>query len=86
MRAHSSAQGIVGETYNRMLVGVEALRNPESKYYLPDDYQFHGKGSEADYAVHSYFGETATSMFGIKVSPEINCRPLVHGLPLGVLV
>ena len=68
-----------------MLAGEEALRDPESKFYLADDYHFHGKGSEADYALDSYFGETATSMFG-KVSPDINCRPMAHGLPLGVLV
>lgn len=67
-RAGPAAQGIIGETYNRMLAGEEALRNPESKYYLADDFVFHGKGSEADYALEGYFGETAATMFG-KVSP-----------------
>ena len=56
------AQGIVGETYNRMLVG-DAAKDPKSQYYLPDDYTFRGKGSEEAYLVDGYFGETADSMF-----------------------
>ena len=67
-----AVQGIIGETYNRMLAGEEALRNPDSKYFLDNDYLFHGKGSEADYALDSYFAETANSRFG-KVSSETHC-------------
>ena len=63
-------QGIIGETYNRMLAGMEALQNPDSKFYLADDFVFHGKGSEADYALDGYFGETAATMFG-KVNPRL---------------
>ena len=37
-------QGIVGETYNRMLAG-DAVNDPKNALYLPDDYQFHGKVS-----------------------------------------
>ena len=54
----------MGETYNRMLVGEEALSNPDNSQFLPDDWQFHGKGAEEDYALQGYFGETARSMFG----------------------
>ena len=57
------AQGVIGETYNRMLLG-EAVNDPSSQYFLPDDYTFHGKGSEETYIVDGYFGETADSMFG----------------------
>ena len=57
------AQGVIGETYNRMLVG-EAVHDPNSQYYLPDDYTFHGKGTEEDYVVDGLFGETANTMFG----------------------
>ncbi|EIE23708.1 hypothetical protein COCSUDRAFT_47405 [Coccomyxa subellipsoidea C-169] len=61
--AGSEMQGIVGETYNRMLAG-EAVKDPNNPLYLEDDYQFHGKGSEADYQVGGYFGEHAYSLFG----------------------
>lgn len=67
------AQGVIGETYNRMLVG-EAVHDPNSKYFLPDDYTFHGKGTEEDYVVDGLFGETANTMFG-KVNPT---PTLVH--------
>ena len=46
-----------------MLFG-EAVRDPNSQYYLPDDYTFHGKGTEEDYVVDGLFGETANTMFG----------------------
>lgn len=39
-------QGIVGETYGRLLAG-EAAKDPSNALYLPDDYQFHGKVSTA---------------------------------------
>ncbi len=55
-------QGIIGETYNRMLVG-DAVKDPNSQYYLPDDYTFRGKGAEETYIVDGYFGETADTMF-----------------------
>lgn len=57
-----TVQGIVGETYNRMLVG-DAVNDPNSRYYLPDDYTFHGKGPEETYLVDGYFGETSDSLF-----------------------
>ena len=63
LTAALSAQGVVGETYNRMLVG-EAANDPNSEFYLPDDYVFRGKGAEADYLIDSYFSETANTMFG----------------------
>ncbi|CAK0783230.1 hypothetical protein CVIRNUC_006429 [Coccomyxa viridis] len=56
-------EGVVGETYNRMLVG-EAANDPNSEFYLPDDYVFRGKGAEFDYLIASYFSETANTMFG----------------------
>ncbi len=34
-------QGIVGETYNRMLAG-DTVQDPESPLFLPNDYAFHG--------------------------------------------
>ncbi len=40
--AGNEMQGIVGETYNRMLAG-DAVNDPSSPLFLPDDYQFHGK-------------------------------------------
>ena len=83
VQADPAAQGIIGETYNRMLAGEDALRNPDSKFYLANDYQFHGEGPEADYALDSYFEETANSMFG-KVSSETDCCMLMHGLRIGV--
>ena len=58
-----AVQGIVGETYNRMLAGA-AMDDPDSKYYLPDDYVFHGMGAVEDYVVDSYFAESKFSVFG----------------------
>lgn len=40
--AGNEMQGIVGETYNRMLAG-DAVNDPSSPLFLPDDYEFHGK-------------------------------------------
>ena len=73
-------QGVVGETYNRMLVG-EAANDPNSEFYLPDDYVFRGKGAEADYLIDGYFSETANTMFG-KVRPVPLSCALVALLPL----
>ena len=53
----------MGETYNRMLAGA-AMDDPDSKYYLPDDYVFHGLGPVDDYIVDSYFAESQNSLFG----------------------
>ncbi|CAL5220920.1 g3017 [Coccomyxa viridis] len=61
--ASHEMQGIVGETYNRMLAGA-AMDDPDSKYYLPDDYVFHGMGAVEDYVVDSYFAESKFSVFG----------------------
>ncbi len=47
-----------------MLVGADALSDPASPAYLPDDMQFYGQGAEATYAVAAYFGEGATSVSG----------------------
>ena len=58
-----TAQGIVGETYNRMLAGA-AMDDPDSKYYLPNDYLFHGVGAVEDYMVDSYFAESKLNLFG----------------------
>ena len=58
-----AAQGIVGETYNRMLAG-SAVNDPKSQYFLPDDYTFHGKGSEEAYVVNGYFADTGNTLFG----------------------
>ena len=55
-------QGIIGETYNRMLVGP-AVHDPKNAYFLPNDYTFHGKGTEDSYIVDGCFGETANTMF-----------------------
>lgn len=66
-RCVCKTQGVIGETYNRMLAGA-ALNDPTSEFYLPDDYVFHGKGSEETYIVDGYFGETAATMFG-QVAP-----------------
>lgn len=67
-------QGIVGETYNRMLAGANAaINDPESKYYLPDDYAFHGQGPEQDYTVDSFFGDFKNSLFG-KVCSHVGMR------------
>ena len=69
--AYYAAQGIIGETYSRMLKGQDALSNPASQSYLPDDRQFYGKGAEASHALAGYFGESATSVFGkVRMSPE----------------
>jgi len=40
--ANSEMQGIVGETYNRMLAG-DAANDPSSALFKPDDSEFHGK-------------------------------------------
>ena len=50
-----------------MLVG-EAANDPNSEFYLPDDYVFRGKGAEADYLIDGYFSATPNTMFG-KVRP-----------------
>ena len=78
MTVFRSVQGIIGETYNRMLVG-DAVKDPNSQYYLPDDYTFRGKGAEETYIVEGYFGETADTMFA-KVSTPL---PAVLCLDLG---
>lgn len=66
----------MGETYIRMLTGASAaINDPESKYYLPDDYAFHGQGPEQDYAVDTYFGEFKYSLFG-KVRSHVGMRAL----------
>ena len=44
-----------------MLMGADALSDPASPAYLPDDMQFYGQGPEATYALAAYFGESATS-------------------------
>ncbi|CAK0783229.1 hypothetical protein CVIRNUC_006428 [Coccomyxa viridis] len=62
--SNNEMEGIIGETYNRMLVGADALSDPASPAYLPDDMQFYGQGAEATYAVAAYFGEGATSVSG----------------------
>ena len=72
LTAALSAQGVVGETYNRMLVG-EAANDPNSEFYLPDDYVFRGKGAEADYLIDSYFSETANTMFGKVLHSHAPC-------------
>ncbi len=51
---HGSAQGAVGETYNRRLLG-DAILNPEHPLYLADDFKFHGE--EAEYLCESIFSE-----------------------------
>ena len=53
-RLHGSVQGVVGETYNRRLLG-DAIYNPEHPLYLADDYKFHGE--EAEYLCDSIFSE-----------------------------
>ena len=53
----------MGETYNRMLAGA-AMDDPDSNYYLPDDYLFHGAGAVEDYIVDSYFAESKRNLFG----------------------
>lgn len=56
-------QGIVGETYNRMLAG-DAINDPKNPLFIPDDYEFHGQGPEDNYIVDAYFGEHAYGIFG----------------------
>ena len=80
LAVYCAAQGIIGETYNRMLMGPDALSNPASPAYLPDDMQFYGQGAEATYAVAAYFSEGATS-----VSGKVRARKL-HTYPLGASV
>ena len=63
-----------------MLVGADALSDPASPAYLPDDMQFYGQGAEATYAVAAYFSEDATS-----VSGKVRARKL-HMHPLGASV
>ena len=46
-------QGVIGETYNRRLLG-DAILNPEHPLYLADDYKFHG--AEAEYLCDGIFG------------------------------
>ena len=52
-------QGVIGETYSRMLAG-EAVQDPEHPLYLPEDFKFHGK--EEEYTVDGYFGEHRCSL------------------------
>ena len=40
--AGNDMQGIVGETYTRMLAG-DAVNDPNSHLFIPDNYEFHGK-------------------------------------------
>ena len=50
---HGPVQGVIGETYNRRLLG-DAILNPEHPLYLADDYKFHG--AEAEYLCDGIFG------------------------------
>jgi hypothetical protein len=56
-------QGIVGETYTRMLV-VKEVEDPDSPLNVPDDFTFRGQGPVNAYEVDGYFGEHAYSLFG----------------------
>ena len=40
------------------------MDDADSKYYLPDDYVFHGVHPMEDYLVESYFAESQYSLFG----------------------
>ena len=40
------------------------MDDPDSNYYLPDDYVFHGAGAVEDYIVDSYFAESKRNLFG----------------------
>ena len=52
-------QGVIGETYSRMLAG-QAVQDPEHPLYLPEDFKFHGQ--EEEYTVDGYFGEHRCSL------------------------
>jgi hypothetical protein len=45
---------MLGETYDRFIAG-EAVKAKTSPLYLPDDKQFHGIGSRAQYKMDSYW-------------------------------
>ena len=45
-----------------MLVG-DAVNDPKSEYFLPNDYTFHGRGTAESYIVDGLFGETANTAF-----------------------
>ena len=51
---HGAVQGVIGETYNRRLLG-DAILNPEHPLYLADDFKFHGQ--EAEYLCDTIFGQ-----------------------------
>lgn len=74
-----SAQGIVGETYARMLAGAKAVSDPEHPLYIADDFQFHGAHGAEEYAMAGYFDEGhALSLFGKKVAASSR-RMLIEG-------
>ena len=50
---HGSVQGVVGETYNRQLLG-DAILNPEHPLFRAEDHKFHG--NETDFLSDSFFG------------------------------
>ena len=52
-------QGVIGETYSRMLAG-QAVQDPEHPLYLPEDFKFHGE--EEEYTMDGYFGEHRCSL------------------------
>ena len=59
-----------------MLMGTDALSDPASPSYLPDDMQFYGQGPEATYALAAYFGESASAV-SAKVRMGFQCFSLV---------
>lgn len=52
-------QGMLGETYDRLLAG-DAIMDPENPLHLPDDRQWHGIGNESHYKMDSYFDTNHT--------------------------
>ncbi len=70
------SQGIVGETYDRLLAGADKVANPEHPLYIADDFQFHGKYEEEQYTMAGYFddGSHALSLLGKKIASAFRRR------------
>jgi hypothetical protein len=83
--SHLCAQGIVGETYERLLAGADKVTDPEHPLYIPDDFLFHGKYEEEQYTMAGYFddGSHALSLLGKKmISASRRLLSKVHSLSI----
>ena len=78
----AALQGMLGETYDRLLEG-KAVSQTENPLYLPDDNKFHGMGKRAQYLMDSYWDTNHTfNLYNATSVPDsVLAMRLAHNLP-----